>query len=302
MLATMIIAPASDKRRIGPIPYGHIGRQRYRARRDALPAGQSPFDGAWNPVGHAKDLHGNPGQMRLNSVTMRMRELEKASGVGRETIRYYIREGLLPEPDRASRNSASYNSGHVTRLRAIKRLQEERFLPLAVIRSLLDAEDGDRWLAPDAFPMLDALLAARLEAGGTARLTVAQVAEQLGVEARVIAEHAATGMASIDAQGTMSARDASILATIGELADIGFSEELGFTADQMRFYLDFIEWVTTQEMRLFLHGTAGHVGEAQALDMAERGVSVINDLLSQLRTRAILRKLGERRRVANDNG
>ena len=56
---------------------------------------------------------------------MRMRELEKASGVGRETIRYYIREGLLPEPTRASRNSAFYSESHVARLRAIKRLQDD---------------------------------------------------------------------------------------------------------------------------------------------------------------------------------
>ncbi|MBC7507040.1 MAG: MerR family transcriptional regulator [Sandarakinorhabdus sp.] len=230
-----------------------------------------------------------------------MRELEKASGVGRETIRYYIREGLLPEPDRASRNSASYSDGHVARLRAIKRLQEERFLPLAVIRSLLDADDGDRWLAPAAFPMLDTLLAARLGAGGTARMPVDIVIDQLGSELRFIDEHAATGMISIDADGMITARDAAILATIKELGDIGFTEELGFTGEQMRIYLDFVEWVTTQEMRLFLQGTAGHVGEAQAIDMAERGVSVINDLLSQLRTRAVLRKLGERRRVANDN-
>ena len=232
---------------------------------------------------------------------MRMRELEKASGVGRETIRYYIREGLLPEPDRASRNSASYSDGHVARLRAIKRLQEERFLPLAVIRSLLDADDGDRWLAPEAFPMLDAMLAARLEAGGMARVSMAVVAGKLGIELRAITEHAETGMITVDADGTMSARDAAIVGTINEVAEIGFSEQLGFSGAQMQFYLDFIEWVTTQEMRLFIQGTAGHVGEAQAIDMAERGVSVINDLLSQLRTRAILRKLGERRRVANDN-
>ena len=230
-----------------------------------------------------------------------MRELEKASGVGRETIRYYIREGLLPEPDRASRNSASYSDAHVARLRAIKRLQEERFLPLAVIRSLLDADDGDRWLAPTAFPMLDTLLAARLEAGGTARVPVSGVMEQLGGEMRFIDEHVATGMISVDADGLISARDAAILATIKELSDIGFTEELGFTSVQMRIYLDFVEWVTTQEMRVFLQGTAGHVGEAQAIDMAERGVAVINELLSQLRTRALLRKLGERRRVANDN-
>jgi DNA-binding transcriptional MerR regulator len=90
---------------------------------------------------------------------MRMRELEARSGVGRETIRFYIREGLLPEPARAARNSASYSEAHVTRLATIKRLQEERFLPLAVIRGLLDRDgvdgggsDADRWLEPDAFP------------------------------------------------------------------------------------------------------------------------------------------------------
>ncbi|WP_426169162.1 MerR family transcriptional regulator [Sandarakinorhabdus sp. DWP1-3-1] len=231
---------------------------------------------------------------------MRMRELEKASGVGRETIRYYIREGLLPEPARASRNSAFYSDDHVSRLRAIKRLQEERFLPLAVIRSLLEAEDGERWLAPAAFPMLDSMLAARLGAGQE-RVAIGDVIDQLGIDTKVIAEHTATGMIAVDAAGTVSARDVAILRSLKELADIGFTEDLGFVGDQVRFYIDFIEWVTNQEMRLFFERTAGHVGEARALDMAERGVSAVNDLLSQLRTRALLRKLGERRRVANDN-
>ena len=99
-----------------------------------------------------------------------MRDLEKASGVGRETIRFYIREGLLPEPDKTSPNSARYTDVHVARLKAIKRLQEERFLPLAVIRTLLEADDGDRWLLPEVFPTLDALLAQRLEGGGPARV------------------------------------------------------------------------------------------------------------------------------------
>jgi DNA-binding transcriptional MerR regulator len=231
---------------------------------------------------------------------MRMRELEKASGVGRETIRYYIREGLLPEPDRASRNSAFYNNDHINRLRAIKRMQEERFLPLAVIRALLEAEDGDRWLAPEAFPMLDSMLAARL-GDGAVRTPVAQLAGQLEKGMDAIDEMAAIGMISVDAAGSVSARDAAIARSINELAEIGFTEDLGFAGEQMRFYLDFIEWVTNQEMRLFLEHTAGQVGEVRALEMAERGVSAVNELLANLRTRALLRKLGERRRVANDN-
>lgn len=231
---------------------------------------------------------------------MRMRELEKASGVGRETIRYYIREGLLPEPDRASRNSAFYSEDHVARLKAIKRLQEERFLPLAVIRSLLDAEDGGRWLAPAAFPMLDTMLAARLGADGQ-KMPLQRLISEHGMDATAIADHVAIGMVSVDADGMVSARDAAILNTMKELADIGFTDELGFTGDQIKFYVDFVDWVTTQEMRLFFEHTAGHVGEARALDMAERGVSAVNDLLSQLRTRTLLKKLAERRRVANDN-
>ena len=227
---------------------------------------------------------------------MRMRDLEKASGVGRETIRFYIREGLLPEPEKPSRNSARYTDLHVARLKAIKRLQEERFLPLAVIRTLLEADDGDRWLMPDAFPMLDAMLAQRLEEAGPARVAVADLDLP-----HAVADHLDDGLVEVAADGTVSARDAAILRTIQRLNDIGFTAELGFDGGQMRLYNVLIDWLTAQEIRHFLEHTAGHVGEAKALEMAEQGIAVINDLLGQLRTRALLRRLAERRRIANDN-
>ncbi|MBU6164984.1 MAG: MerR family transcriptional regulator [Alphaproteobacteria bacterium] len=228
---------------------------------------------------------------------MRMRDLEKASGVGRETIRYYIREGLLPEPDKTSPNSARYSEIHVARLKAIKRLQEERFLPLAVIRTLLEAEDGNRWLMPDAFPMLDALLAQRLEEAGPARVALADL--NLPQHQR---DHLDDLMISVADDGTISARDAAILRTVQRLDEIGFTPELGFNDGQMRLYHVLIDWLTGQEIRHFLEHTAGQVGEAKALDMAEQGIALINELLGQLRTRALLRKLAERRRIANDNG
>ena len=46
---------------------------------------------------------------------MPMRDLEKASGVSREAIRFYIGEGLLPEPERSHRNSATYTGEHLAR-------------------------------------------------------------------------------------------------------------------------------------------------------------------------------------------
>ncbi|WP_353217503.1 MerR family transcriptional regulator [Sandarakinorhabdus sp.] len=225
-----------------------------------------------------------------------MRDLEKASGVGRETIRYYIREGLLPEPDKPSRNSARYGDIHVARLKAIKRLQEERFLPLAVIRTLLEAQGGEQLLQlPEAFPSLDALLAQRLDAAGPARVALAEMDLP-----DAMAEHLSDGTVTVAEDGSVSARDAAILRTMLRLHDIGFSAELGFDGGQMRLYNVLIDWLTNQELRQFLQHTAGHVEEAKALDMAEQGISLINELLGQLRTRALLRKLAEWRQAGGD--
>lgn len=231
---------------------------------------------------------------------MRMRELESKTGVGRETIRFYIREGLLPEPDRASRNSAFYSDDHVTRVRAIKRLQEERFLPLGVIKSLLDAEDGGRWLHAGAFPQIDSLLRVRLDGPGQ-RLSREEVISQTGCQPDQIAEAIALGTVTVDAAGRMSQRDAAILSCHARLHDVGFTPERGFVGENMTFFAELIDWLVTQELRLFFDNTAGEVDELQALDMAENGISAINDMLGHLHTREILRRLEARRRIANDN-
>ncbi len=231
---------------------------------------------------------------------MRMRELETRSGVGRETIRFYIREGLLPEPARAARNSASYSEAHVTRLSLIKRLQEERFLPLAVIRGLLDGEDdAARWLEPQAFPELDAVLRERIDHDAP-RVAAAAVIAGTGMTQDAFDEAIAAEIVTVDAAGTLSARDAAILKVLGDLDRIGFRKDRGFTPGMIGMYQDFVDWITAQEMRFFFEATAGHVDDGEAADMAERGIGAVNELIGLMRTKALLRRLEGRRRVAND--
>src|SRR5262245_63918660 len=74
---------------------------------------------------------------------LRMGELARASGVSAATIKHYLREGLLPEPVKTSRNMAYYPADFVDRIKMIKQLQEERYMPLRVIKDLLD-EDPER--------------------------------------------------------------------------------------------------------------------------------------------------------------
>ena len=229
---------------------------------------------------------------------MRMRELERLSGVGRETVRYYIREGLLPEPARASRNSASYSDAHVARLRAIKRLQEERFLPLSLIRTLLDSDGADTLRV---FPQLDAVLRARLDRDD-ARVPADSLFAELGLERAAGLDTLAAGGCAIADDGTLSARDAAILHVLAGLETTGFTAERGFTPDMVRFYVAFIDRLTSAEVKLFVGQIAGRVGAEESADMAERGVAAINELLGLLRTRALLAKLAARRYGTDDSG
>ncbi|WP_410569171.1 MerR family transcriptional regulator [Amycolatopsis sp. cmx-4-61] len=74
---------------------------------------------------------------------MRMAELSAESGVPVATVKYYLREGLLPAGERTSPNQARYSAAHVQRLRLIKALTEVGGLSLASVGVVLNAIDGD---------------------------------------------------------------------------------------------------------------------------------------------------------------
>ena len=79
--------------------------------------------------------------MNANGL-LKMKQLAEASGVSAGTIKHYLREGLLPDPVKTSRNMAYYPPDFVERIRLIKQLQEERFMPLRHIKAVLDEDPG----------------------------------------------------------------------------------------------------------------------------------------------------------------
>lgn len=71
---------------------------------------------------------------------IRISDLVKATGVSMHTIHYYLREGLLPPPDKTARNMAYYSPEYIENIHLIKELQEKRYLPLSVIKLMLNAK------------------------------------------------------------------------------------------------------------------------------------------------------------------
>jgi DNA-binding transcriptional MerR regulator len=75
---------------------------------------------------------------------MRIGELSAVSGVPLPTVKYYLREGLLPAGERTARNQAEYGSDHVARLRLVRALIEVGGLSVAGTREVLAAADDPR--------------------------------------------------------------------------------------------------------------------------------------------------------------
>jgi AcrR family transcriptional regulator len=73
---------------------------------------------------------------------MKISELSAFSGTPVTTIRYYILEGLLPEPLRTAKTMAYYTEEHLHRILEIQKLKKEN-VPLTIIKKKL-ADDANK--------------------------------------------------------------------------------------------------------------------------------------------------------------
>lgn len=72
---------------------------------------------------------------------MRTREVAERAGVNAQTLRYYERRGILPDPPRSAAGYRDYPASAVEVLRFVKRAQELGFT-LAEVEELLGLAEG----------------------------------------------------------------------------------------------------------------------------------------------------------------
>ncbi|MEV0640316.1 MerR family transcriptional regulator [Streptomyces sp. NPDC050619] len=74
---------------------------------------------------------------------MRLAELSERSAVSTATIKYYLREGLLPPGRRITATQAEYDEEHLRRLRLVRALIQVGGVSVASARDVLAALDDD---------------------------------------------------------------------------------------------------------------------------------------------------------------
>jgi len=220
---------------------------------------------------------------------VKMSKLARMSGVPAATIKHYVKEGLLPEPQRTSRNMAYYPVALVPRIRAIKELQSTRYLPLRVIKEVLDeaaatgitlgqaVEAVLRRQAGDEFRTRHELLEAGVPKGQL------EFFESVGLVEQV----------ERDGKQGFTGDDLSLLRVLGSARRAGITQEmLPYTILQP--YMNAVRELAELELDLFEKGVLPHAGdELQHLVLV---ASELSERLVVVLRRKMLTALARKRR------
>jgi DNA-binding transcriptional MerR regulator len=231
---------------------------------------------------------------------LKMSELAERSGVSAGTIRYYLREGMLGGGEdvvRTSRNMAYYPPEYVQRIALIKRLQEERFMPLRVIRSALQ-EDPDRVRA--LIELEDRILErAAISADDGSRVSRKLVQERYGVPRNVLERLADLGVLTPNQRG-YDHDDVKIVEAIASFRAGGYDETLGFTVYDTLRYREALEPLVEEEVRALLDRLAGEVDIERALQIVAAGAEPLRELIGAMHSKLLLAELRRQRGRGGD--
>jgi len=221
---------------------------------------------------------------------LKMGELAAASGVSAATIKHYLREGLLPEPVRTSRNMAYYPPDFVERIRLIKRLQEERFMPLKAIKRVLDGDPG----RTRALVELEDRILERAAAGDETRVSAAELVRRYDVPREVIDRLGKLEVLTPTSRGYPPS-DVKIVEAISRFRAGGYDERIGFTVYDTLRYKRALEALVGEEIQVLMERLPGEMDADSAAKLIEDGVEPLQELIAALHEKLLVLELRRQR-------
>lgn len=227
---------------------------------------------------------------------MKMRDLEQRTGVNRETIRVYLRHGLLPDPLRPKANVADYGEEHVRSILAIRQLQKDKRLPLHLIKRAMEGDTSVMPADASAFPQLDSLIAARVGVDDALMpLTVVLARNPKAADDAKALEKVGAIKRVRRRDGIYLSRiDAQLVSLWGDMRAAGFTEELGFRPEVCELHVQAAQALAREELKIFLAHMTGQRHEDPAADMAQAALTHLLSFFGLIRVKTVLDDLRSR--------
>jgi DNA-binding transcriptional MerR regulator len=190
---------------------------------------------------------------------LKIKELVEQTRVSKETIHYYIREGILPKPRKRGRNIADYSENYVERIRFIKELQDHYFLPLSVIKNILKKQKGSPEaqsflrLRTDFFRPVDRLLPTEVTGEDAFR-------KATGLGNHWLVKMEEWGILAPEfrrGEKVYSQDDIMIGKLAVEMDEVGIGVRDGFDPEALRHYRDLFREIVIMSHKYYFKGALG---------------------------------------------
>lgn len=229
----------------------------------------------------------------LSIHLMKMRELEERTGVNRETIRVYLRNGLVPEPGRPKPNVADYDESHITAIMAVRDLQRDSGLTLNQIKDVLNGESGNRRVDAAAFSNLETLVATRVGLDDRQVLitSLAKAFPKAQADAETFSRMGLVEILHTRKGAALSVTDSRLVTIWGEMRAAGYTEENGLPPSIVEFYKEPAEMIAREESSRFLEAVGDKWSAEDAAILFQTGIRLMIDFFALLRIKALMRNI-----------
>jgi DNA-binding transcriptional MerR regulator len=208
---------------------------------------------------------------------MKLRELVRKTGVPKETIQFYLREGILPKPRKRGRGRAEYSDHYLDLLDLIKDLQEKHFLPLAEIKKVIKkfkkispSEEHYFRMQSEFFSPVGYILTQK-EVEGEERFSEIT---GLGLKWLAAAEEWGIIIPEVrDGEKIFSYEDVAIAKVMVEMDKAGAGPKDGFDPEYLRHYKDYLQEMVS---KLNKHFADQLYGKVSMEEFAETGYRSLN--------------------------
>ncbi len=209
---------------------------------------------------------------------MKISELVQRTGVSKETVHYYIREGLLPKPRKRGRNIADYDDSYAERIRLIKELQDRYFLPLAVIKNILKHQkkspEGQSFLSlrREYFRPVDRLLPNEIDGEEAFR-------KATGLGRRWLVKMEEWGIINPgirSGQKVYSQDDITLGKLVVEMDEIGIGVRAGFDAEALKHYRDMFREIVVMSHKYYIEATLGKLSPEEFSKRVVQGREIMS--------------------------
>jgi DNA-binding transcriptional MerR regulator len=223
----------------------------------------------------------------------KMADLCRLTGMPRQAVHFYIRQGLVPPGRKTGRNSARYGEVHIERIRIVRQLQSERFMPLKAIRAVLDGRDDaftpeQLGFIVDVKRRLSSTLARPPD--GRRRVDARALLARNGLDASDLDDLVRSQMIEFERspRGTLrvASDDAWAFEMLRDVRRAGFTHDLGFDSKFLLLYERAVSSLVAREWRAMTDRLSSLPPEQVAV-MLETAMPLVHEFFARYHAKKV---------------